>query len=110
MSTLPPPPEPEIPVTEPSPDLPPARRFSARMRWISWVVAALVIAIALFLVLRPSDGTSAGGGRSGGRRGGPATTVGTAKASLRDVPIILESLGTVTPAATVTVRPQVSGI
>ncbi|MGH8445950.1 MAG: efflux RND transporter periplasmic adaptor subunit, partial [Solimonas sp.] len=45
----------------------------------------------------------------GGRRGG-ATTVGTAKAEIGSVPLLLEALGTVTPLATVTVRPQVSGV
>jgi multidrug efflux system membrane fusion protein len=37
------------------------------------------------------------------------TTVGTAKAAQADIPIEVEALGTVTPGATVTVRPQVSG-
>lgn len=50
-----------------------------------------------------------GGGRPGGRAGA-ATTVGVAAAEKSDVPIIVEALGTVTPAATVTVRPQVSGV
>jgi multidrug efflux system membrane fusion protein len=36
--------------------------------------------------------------------------VGTAKAVLADLPVVLDSLGTVTAASTVTVRPQVSGI
>jgi multidrug efflux system membrane fusion protein len=51
-----------------------------------------------------------GGGFGGGRRGGPASTVAVATASATDLPIIIEALGTVTPAATVTVRPQVSGV
>jgi multidrug efflux system membrane fusion protein len=42
--------------------------------------------------------------------GRPVTTVGVATAEKSDVPIILESLGTVTPIAAVTVRPQVSGV
>ena len=68
-----------------------------------------MIAAVVFLLLRPSSDTGEDAGR-GGRRGGPATTVGTAKAVARDVPVEIESLGTVTPAATVTVRPQVSGV
>ena len=56
-------------------------------------------------------GVGAGTGRGGfGRAGGrPPTTVGVAAASLADVPVTLDALGTVTPVATVTVRPQVSG-
>ncbi|NRR29839.1 efflux RND transporter periplasmic adaptor subunit [Oxalobacteraceae bacterium] len=51
-----------------------------------------------------------GGPGGGGRRGGPATTVGVATAEKADVPVVLDALGTVTPAATTTVRPQVTGI
>jgi multidrug efflux system membrane fusion protein len=36
--------------------------------------------------------------------------VGVAQAEAQDIAIVLEALGTVTPAATVTVRPQVSGV
>lgn len=38
------------------------------------------------------------------------TTVGVATAEKQDVPVTLDALGTVTAAATTTVRPQVSGI
>ena len=48
------------------------------------------------------------GGGGGGRR--PSTTVGVATAMTADIPITLDGLGTVTPAATVTVTPQVSGV
>lgn len=109
MSSTPPTDPHPGPAPEAAHELPPARRFSSRTKWISWVVAILVIALVLFLLLRPGGETTGGTGR-GGRRGGPATTVGTAKATARDVPVEIESLGTVTPAATVTVRPQVSGI
>jgi len=52
-----------------------------------------------------------GGGRGGpGGRGMPATTVGTGKAERADIPILLDALGTVTPAAVATVRPQVGGV
>ena len=55
----------------------------------------------------------AGGGR-GGRGGGPngpgATTVGVAVAARANLPVVLDALGTVVPLATVTVRPQVSGV
>ncbi|HZV66288.1 MAG TPA: efflux RND transporter periplasmic adaptor subunit, partial [Telluria sp.] len=40
----------------------------------------------------------------------PATTVGVATAEKTDIPVTLDALGTVTAAATTTVRPQVSGI
>jgi multidrug efflux system membrane fusion protein len=50
------------------------------------------------------------GGRGGRGRGGPPSTVGVATAEKADLPISLDALGTVTAAATATVRPQVSGI
>jgi multidrug efflux system membrane fusion protein len=61
---------------------------------------------------RGAGGAGAGGGGGGGRggRGGMATTVGVATAELADIPVSVDALGTVTAAATATVRPQVSGI
>jgi multidrug efflux system membrane fusion protein len=55
----------------------------------------------------PGPGGPGGGG--GGRRSA-ATTVGVATAEKADIPVTIEALGTVTAAATTTVRPQVSGI
>jgi multidrug efflux system membrane fusion protein len=57
----------------------------------------------------PGGGGPGGGGGRGGR-GAPATTVGVATAEQVDIPVTLEALGTVTPAAVATVRPQVSGV
>lgn len=53
-----------------------------------------------------------GGGRGGpgGGRGAPATTVGVATATQADIPVVIDALGTVTAAATATVRAQVSGV
>ena len=59
------------------------------------------------------QGVTAGGRPGGGGRGGrgaPATTVGVATAEKADIPVVLDALGTVTAAATATVRPQVSGV
>ncbi|MCX7294535.1 efflux RND transporter periplasmic adaptor subunit [Janthinobacterium sp.] len=55
-------------------------------------------------------GGPGGPGGAGGRRGAPSTTVGVATAVKSDLPVVLDALGTVTAASTVTVRPQVSGI
>jgi multidrug efflux system membrane fusion protein len=55
-------------------------------------------------------GGGPGGGGRGGRGGGMPTTVGVGKAERADIPITLEALGTVTPAAVATVRPQVGGV
>lgn len=55
-------------------------------------------------------GSGGPGGPGGARRGPPSTTVGVATAVKSDLPVVLDALGTVTAASTVTVRPQVSGI
>jgi multidrug efflux system membrane fusion protein len=55
-------------------------------------------------------GQGGGGGGGRGGRGGPATTVGVATAVHADIPVVIDALGTVTAAATATVRPQVSGV
>lgn len=101
------------------------RRFSGRARTISWVAGLVGVLVLIGLAIWLSHGSSSsqgsgggqGGGRhrGGGRGGGPfsfrsqTTTVGIAKAATADLPVQTEALGTVTPAATVTVIPQVSG-
>src|SRR4051794_10173942 len=91
------------------------RQMSAKRPWAILLVLAL-IALAIWgawaLVQgSKSDGAGGAGGFGGfGRRGGrPPTTVGVAQATRVDVPVTLDALGTVTPVATVTVRPQVGG-
>ena len=75
----------------------------------------VLVAIVLGIVgLRLRNAASGGGGPGGSGRGGPGgeqgpTPVRTIHAELRDVPIHLEGLGTVTPLETATVRARVSG-
>jgi multidrug efflux system membrane fusion protein len=117
----------EPPVSTP-PGSPPPRR-SRRAKTIGSVIAVLaMVALGVFAwyLTRPDtpaprqggpaasgapQGQAAAGARGGrGGRGAPATTVGVATAELADIPVVLDALGTVTAAATATVRPQVSGI
>ncbi len=99
-------------------------RRSRRSKIIGGVIAVAAMAalggLAWYLT-QPATGPAASAGASGpggpggpgggGRgRGGPATTVGVATAARADIPVVIDALGTVTAAATVTVRPQVSGI
>jgi multidrug efflux system membrane fusion protein len=89
----------------------PARAPSRRARWLGRLIAVLALAalggLAWYLTHRPEPPAP-----GPGMRGGPslATTVGVATAEKTAIPVILEALGTVTPSATVTVRPQVSGV
>ncbi|MBM3548383.1 MAG: efflux RND transporter periplasmic adaptor subunit [Alphaproteobacteria bacterium] len=100
------------------------RRSRTRGRILgTFLVLAAVAGIAAgawWLAQRPAEmrtGPGFGGpGGPGGPPGGPgsfrraAATVGVAPATKADIPIIIDALGTVTPAATVTARPQVSGV
>lgn len=108
----------------------PQPRRSRRAKIIGSIIAILAMValggLAWYLTHQPAAGPAGaggppgaagagrgpGGGGGGGRggRGGLATTVGVATAETSDIPVILDALGTVTAAATATVRPQVSGI
>lgn len=100
---------PPVPSPAATPD--PARSPRRRRRGLigTAVVLALLAVVALAWYLVQREPAAPAGARPGGRAGA-ATTVGTAVAARADVPITVEALGTVTPAATVTVRPQVSGV
>jgi multidrug efflux system membrane fusion protein len=74
----------------------------ARVLWIA-LILAVVAGVIWFFYPKPATN----GGRFGG--GGPQP-VGVAKATLGPINITLNALGTVTPLATATVRPQVSGL
>jgi multidrug efflux system membrane fusion protein len=92
---------------------PPRKRISRRASIIGSVIAVLALAGTGWLawhLTRPATDTAAGGPGGAFRRGAPATTVGVATAEKTSIPIVLEALGTVTPQATVRVRPQVSGV
>lgn len=72
---------------------------SRRGLWIAVVVVVAVIALVVFHLLNTKPA----------RTGVPAQVVSVAAAKLGDMPEIQSSLGTVTPLATVTVLPQLSG-
>ncbi|WP_426109715.1 efflux RND transporter periplasmic adaptor subunit [Massilia sp. PWRC2] len=102
----------------------PAPQRSGRRKFIGTVIAVAVMIglgwLAWHLTHPAADaggaggaraGQGGGGGGGGGRRGGaPASTVGVATAETMDIPVVIDALGTVTAAATATVRPQVSGV
>ncbi|HEX6018968.1 MAG TPA: efflux RND transporter periplasmic adaptor subunit [Burkholderiaceae bacterium] len=81
----------------------------------TWIAVASVLALAALawtLTQRPPGGVAPPGSRGGfsGRGATPPSTVAVVRARRADVPVLLDSLGTVTPIAIVTVRPQVSGV
>ena len=93
----------------------PRKHMSRRTRVVGGLLALLILAgtgwLAWHLTHPDASADAAGGtGAASGRRGAPATTVGVATAESSTIPIILEALGTVTPQASVKVRPQVSGV
>jgi multidrug efflux system membrane fusion protein len=104
----------------------PAVRTTARGRFIGAVIALLALAALGWLVWHlthkaPEDAAGGprasaagapgpGGPGAGAARGAPTTTVGVGVAEQVDLPVTMEAIGTVNAAATVTVRPQVSGV
>jgi len=107
---------------------PPAAPKKKR-RWLGTVIAVLLVAglgaLAWHLTHKPAAGRGGaaaggppgpggpGGPGGGGRRGAGGqntTTVGVATVTRADIPIYVDTLGTVTPSATVTVTPQVTGV
>ena len=106
-----------------TPQTTPVVRTTARGRFIGAIVALLALAALGWLVwelTHKAPETAAGGPRApaaggpgpggAGPRGAPTTTVGVGVAEQVDLPVTLEAIGTVNAAATVTVRPQVSGV
>ncbi|HJV96459.1 MAG TPA: efflux RND transporter periplasmic adaptor subunit [Albitalea sp.] len=91
---------------------PAPRRLSRRAAWIASGMALIALAGLAWLAwsLTHPAASASGAGPGRGRGGTPATTVGVASAERADIPVLLEALGTVTPAATVTVKSQVSGV
>lgn len=89
---------------------PPRRKPSRRASIVGSMIALIILGGLGWLawhLTHPDAAPTAG--RPGGR-GAPATTVGVATAERADIPVVLDALGTVIPAATVTVRPQVGGV
>ncbi len=78
-----------------------AVRRHRRIAWMGFGVFILLIAFAIYRGhLDQQRKRFAGAG---------PMPVAVARAATRDVPVVIEALGTVTPLATVNVRPQVSG-
>jgi multidrug efflux system membrane fusion protein len=76
-------------------------------------IMSVILILAVFLGIAWLARTLAQSGQAhsvAARRTRPSTTVGVATAKQADVPVTIEALGTVTPPATVTVSPQVSGV
>ncbi len=74
-----------------------------------YIVVGLVLAALFIWWLWPSAQTTQRGGRNGQFGANGPISVGVAQATKGDITISLNALGTVTPLATVTVHPQITG-
>lgn len=86
-----------------------------RRKKFLWIVGAIAFVVIMVLIVHgrlTQQRTPQQGGFAAFRNGGgfgAALAVSVAKVNTGDVPITINSLGTVTPLATVTVHPQVTG-
>jgi membrane fusion protein, multidrug efflux system len=81
--------------------------LTAGRTWVWVLIGLILIGLVTWRVVWVANQTDKAGGGFGA--GGGAQAVGVATAVAGDMDITLNALGTVTPLATVTVRPQVSG-
>ena len=82
----------------------------SRRRRLTWIIGLVVLVLGLAWLIHhriASQGKQQHFGR-GAMMNGPMP-VGVGKVGTADVPVVLEALGTVTPLATVQIRPQVTG-
>ena len=89
-----------------SPTLAPQSR-APRRRGVLWLLLLVLLAVGVGLLVWRAD--RAAPPQTGRFNPSGPMPVGTAPVETADVPIILNALGTVTPLATVTVKPQISG-
>jgi membrane fusion protein, multidrug efflux system len=87
-------------------ETPPGEPGSPRRKFIWWIIGAVALLVLIVIGARYRAATPAPTGRAG--LGGPLT-VGVASVTTGEVPITINALGTVTPLATVTIHPQISG-
>ena len=102
--------------TATAPRTPPTPAHRPRRRWRGSLLALLLVALvgggAWYLIQRANGGLGGAGGapgRGGPGGGRPLVTVGEATARKAELPVVIDALGTVVSATTVTLRPQVSG-
>ena len=99
--------------TDPADHLAPLRRESLGVRTRQWIgefpIRFVVIVVASLLLIGLIYFLSQNQPAQKRGRFGEAQPVGIARVTRGSMPITLNALGTVTPLATVTVRPQVSG-
>ncbi len=91
-------------------DTAPRKHLSRRTRLLGGLLAVLILGGTAWLAWHLTHPDTPAGAAAGGRRGAPPTTVGVATAEQANIPVMVQALGTVTPQATVKVRPQVSGV
>jgi multidrug efflux system membrane fusion protein len=90
------------------------KRFSRqypRLSRVVWIGLALAVVAGVVWLLYPAPQTNRFGGFGGrGGPGGNIQSVGVTQAKIAPINVTLNGLGTVTPLATATVRPQASGL
>jgi membrane fusion protein, multidrug efflux system len=89
-----------------------AGHVRSRSRVIVWlgIAAVLLLLFAALVAWRLTTLASQAASRPRGRFGGATQPVGVTTVKAQDIRVVLDELGTVTPLATITVQPQLSGL
>ncbi|MGH8202849.1 MAG: efflux RND transporter periplasmic adaptor subunit [Steroidobacteraceae bacterium] len=87
----------------------PQHRQASRRKRLTWIIGLIVLVVGISWLIHHRLASQANQPHFGrGMMGGPMpVSVGTVATA--DVPVVIDALGTVTPLATVAVRPQVTG-
>jgi multidrug efflux system membrane fusion protein len=88
----------------------PQQQQASRRRRLAWIIglAVLVLGMGWLIHHRIAAGSKPQHSGRAAMMGGPMP-VSVGKVGTADVPVVIEALGTVTPLATVQIRPQVTG-
>ncbi|HEX4268197.1 MAG TPA: efflux RND transporter periplasmic adaptor subunit [Steroidobacteraceae bacterium] len=88
----------------------PQQQQASRRRRLAWIIGLAVLVVGMGWLIHHRIAAASKPQRSGraAMMGGPMP-VSVGKVGTADVPVVIEALGTVTPLATVQIRPQVTG-
>ncbi len=87
----------------------PQHQQTSRRRRLTWIIGLVVLVLGIGWLIHHRLATAAKQPQGRGAMMGGPMPVSVGKVGTADVPVVIEALGTVTPLATVQIRPEVTG-